>query len=85
MNIYPKLLENIDINQVEDGYVLYQADEDRVHYLNHTAVLVLESCTGGNTPEDIVKIVQDTFQLADSPEQEVKKCLETMVKEGLIA
>lgn len=85
MNIHPKQADKIDISQVEDGYVIYQADEDRVHYLNQTAVLVLEICTGTNTVEAIVQIVQDAFQLADSPEQDVRACLETMVKERLIA
>jgi hypothetical protein len=85
MNIHPKQADKIDISQVEDGYVIYQADEDRVHYLNQTAVLVLEICTGANTVEAIVQIVQDAFQLADSPEQDVRACLETMVKERLIA
>jgi len=82
---YPKLVEDADISQVEDGYVIYKADEDRVHYLNQTAVLVLESCTGSNTVENIITVVQEVFQLSDPPEQDVKNCLETMVKEGLVA
>jgi hypothetical protein len=46
MNPYPKPAEGMEINQVEDGYVIYPADRDRVHYLNHTAVPVLEGRTG---------------------------------------
>ncbi len=75
---------NIEINEVEDGYVLYQSEKDRVHYLNHSAVLVLESCTGNNSVDDIVEIVQQAFQLTESPEKEVKDCLDSLLKEGLI-
>ncbi len=75
---------DIDINQMEDGYVIYQAEKDRVHYLNHTAVLVLESCTGQASEDEIVRIVQEAFNLERPPEEEVTTCLETMFNEGLI-
>ena len=84
MNQYPKLAGDIEINQVEDGYVIYQQEKDRVHYLNHTAVLVLESCTGKNTVDDIVKIVQDVFEHPESPGKDVHECLESMLKEGIV-
>ena len=74
----------IEINEVEDGYVIYQTQQDRVHYLNQSAVFVLESCTGSNSVDDIVEIVQQAFQLEKSPEQDVKDCLDSLLKEGLI-
>jgi len=84
MNPYPKLASGIEINQVEDGYVIYQQEKDRVHYLNHTAVIVLESCTGKNTVDDIVQIVQDVFDLPESPGKDVQECLESLIKEGIV-
>ena len=84
MNPYPKLAQDIEINQVEDGYVIYQQEKDRVHYLNHTAVIVLESCTGKNTVDDIVQIVQDVFDLPESPGKDVQECLESLIKEGIV-
>ena len=35
-------IADLEINQVPDGYVIYQADRDRVHFLNSTAAAVLE-------------------------------------------
>ena len=84
MDHNPKLVKNVEIGQVEDGYVIYQPLDDRVHYLNHTAVVILESCTGNNSVDDIVSIVQDAFQLSTSPEKDVIDCLENMIKEGLV-
>ncbi len=80
----PKLSDTIEINQVEDGYVLYQTDLDKVHYLNPTAVLVLESCNGNNSLDEIVGIVQDVFQLSEPPAPDVTDCLETMLREGIV-
>ena len=78
------MADNIEINQVEDGYVIYQADRDRVHYLNKSAVVVLESCTGKNTREEIERILQEAFDLPGVPEKEVTECLESLYQEGLI-
>jgi len=84
MNEQPKIADGIDINEVEDGYVIYQKDKDKVHYLNKTAVLVLESCTGGNTVANIEAIVKDAYKLPEVPEKEVADCLDTLFQEGLI-
>ncbi len=84
MNEQPKIADSIDINEVEDGYVIYQQEKDKVHYLNKTAVLVLESCTGGNTIANIGTIVKDAYQLPEVPEKEVTDCLNTLFQEGLI-
>ena len=84
MSDYPKIAEGIDINEVEDGYVIYQSEKDKVHYLNKTAVLVLESCTGKNTQADITAIVKDAYGLDQPPEKEVADCLNTLKEEGLV-
>jgi transcriptional regulatory protein LevR len=84
MNTLPRLAGNIEINEVEDGYIIYQSEKDRVHYLNHTAVIVLECCTGENTVQDIEKIVQKAYDMSEPPEKEVHDCLNTLLNEGLI-
>ena len=74
----------IEINQVEDGYVVYDENRDRVHYLNHTAVLVLELCNGEHSPEDIVAILQRTYELPEPPDEEVTACLRQLRREGMV-
>ncbi len=84
MDAFPKLADNIEINQVEDGYVIYQPELDRVHYLNKTAVLILEACTGKNAVEAIERVVQEAYSLSEAPKKEVEDCLANLSKEGLI-
>src|SRR5258705_3910664 len=36
----------LEISETLDGVLAYQRDRDRVHFLNPTAALVLESCDG---------------------------------------
>ena len=80
----PRRVENVEINQVADGYVVYDKERDRVHYLNHTAALVLEFCTGENTTDDIIGIMQTAYDLPDPPEDEIAECLTQLREEGLV-
>jgi Coenzyme PQQ synthesis protein D (PqqD) len=80
----PMQVGGVDIHEVADGYVVYQPDRDRVHYLNHTAALVLEFCTGDNSIDDIAGILQAAFELPALPDEQVEECLEVLRDEGLI-
>jgi transcriptional regulatory protein LevR len=84
MKEFPKIADNIEINEVEDGYVIYQQEKDKVHYLNKTAVLVLECCTGENSVSKIGSILREAYDLPEIPEKEVNDCLDNLYKEGLI-
>jgi hypothetical protein len=67
-----------------DGYVVYEPGTDRVHYLNSTAALVLELCTGENSGEEISGLLQSAFDLADAPASEVTEILRSFAREGLV-
>lgn len=80
----PRRADDLEINPVPDGYIVYQASRDRVHYLNHTAVLVLELCTGRVRAAEIPDLVKDAYDLAEAPVDEVAGCLDTLSAEGLV-
>ena len=84
MKEFPKAVNDIDNNEVEDGYVIYQNEKDKVHYLNKTAVLILECCTGSNSITKIGNIIQEAYDLPEIPEKEVNDCLNKLYNEGLI-
>ena len=64
--------------------MIYRPETDRVHYLNHTAVLILELCNGRNTPARIATLLQHAYGLSEAPEEEVADTLVKMTEEGLI-
>lgn len=80
----PRRVDGVEVNEVADGYVVYDPRVDKVHYLNHTAALVLECCTGENTDDEIVRVVQSAFELAEAPVSETQACLDQLRGEGLI-
>jgi len=84
MNAYPRQADNLEINEVADGYIVYQPDRERVHYLNHTAALVLTFCNGQNRAEEIPDILKAAYDLPQAPAEEVRECLTKLTEEGLI-
>lgn len=80
----PAKAPGVDVHQVVDGYVVYDEGRDRVHYLNHTAAVVLELCTGKRTRQDLVALLHRAYDLPEPPGTEVEACLAQLDQEGLI-
>jgi hypothetical protein len=80
----PRHGDGLEVNDVADGLVVYQPHRDRVHFLNATAALAFELCTGANSLEEIVRAVRVAFDLAEAPTSDIEMCLAQLRQEGLI-
>jgi hypothetical protein len=76
--------DGLDVNEVPDGYVIYQTEADRVHYLNKTAAIVFELCDGAHSADDIVVRMRRMFELEKAADDEIKVCIQSLLKEGLV-
>lgn len=75
---------NLDVHDVPDGYIVYQTDKDRVHYLNKTAAIIFEFCDGKHGSDDIVTRVAHAFELGPSAHDEIRAGIDSLLKEGLV-
>ncbi len=76
--------DDLDVNEVPDGYVIYQVSRDRVHYLNKTAAIVFEFCDGKREADDVVLRVKQLFALDSSADAEIRSCIASLLKEELV-
>ena len=83
-NFRPRPAEGIEISEVADGYVIYDPKQDRVHYLNQTAVVILELCNGQVTAGELASLIQDAYDLPEPPAEEVADCVQRLIEEGLV-
>ena len=83
-SIRPKRAAGLEVSEVTDGFVVYQPDRDRLHYLNATAAMLLESCDGRLRADELPGMLALAFQLPEPPSDEVEACLERLLNEGLI-
>ena len=80
----PKRLDGLDINPAEDGYIIYQPELDRVHYLNATAVLILELCNGNNSEQEIIDLIRSQYGIEEGAAETVREALTKLKSEGLV-
>ena len=74
----------LEVNKVPDGYVIYHAPKDRVHFLNMTAAVTFELCDGAHSLIEIEAILVEVYELTDFPRSAFLACVDNLVKEGLI-
>ena len=82
--VRPKSIPNLEINPADEGYIIYQAEQDRVFYLNPTAVLILERCNGERSIQEIAALLKDGYGLAEGPVAAVAETVEKLGAEGLL-
>ncbi len=75
----------LEITHMPDGWVIYQHETDRVHFLNPTAALVFELCNGRHTRAEMAKILSDAYQLPAPAADEVGTCISNLLAEGLVS
>lgn len=80
----PRRLEGLDVQETGDGLRVHNPSRDRVHWLNDTAAVVFDLCTGAHSVAEIVELVRGAYGLSDSPTREVEQCLTHLRVEGLI-
>ena len=80
----PRYADDLEVNFVGDGYIVYDRGRRRMHSLNPTAALVFELCTGENTGADIASLLQRAYELDEMPTAEVEECLASLSIEHLI-
>jgi predicted metal-binding protein len=75
---------DIEIREVSDGFVAYDPARDRLHYLNPTATMLLESCDGNIPARELPELLAAAFRLDAPPVAEVESCLAKLLEEGLL-
>jgi hypothetical protein len=73
----------LEVHEVEDGLVVFDADTDRVHYLNPTASFVFSLADGQRTREAIAELVREAWGLDVAPVEEVGACIDQLRREGV--
>jgi hypothetical protein len=76
--------DNLEVHEVPDGYIVYQTDKDRVHYLNRTAAIIFEFCNGSLEISDVVARVAQAFELNAAAHEEIRAGLDSLLREGLV-
>ena len=80
----PTRVDGLEINEVDDGLVLYQPGPGQVHYLNNTAAFVFELCSGRHTIGEIAASMANAFSMPAPPIDTVVQCVEQLRGKGVL-
>jgi hypothetical protein len=80
----PQMVDSLDLNELDDGMVVFAGTSDTVHHLNHTAAIVLQLCDGTRDADQIAAALQNLFHLVQPPLAETVECLKALTVQGLI-
>lgn len=81
----PRGLDGLEVNEVDDGLVIYDGARDRVHYLNPTAGVVFALCDGTHGEATLPGLVRQAFGTDEPSDDEIAECLAKLRAEGLVA
>ena len=80
----PVRAEGIEVHEVADGLMVYQAEPECVHHLNNTAAIVFELCDGNNTMREISEQVAAVFGLTSVPAGVAESCVADLWSKGVV-
>jgi hypothetical protein len=80
----PVRAQGLEIHEVDDGLLVYQAQPECVHHLNNTAAVVFELCDGRNTVPEISEQLALVFGLDRTPGGTAEKCIADFRDKGVI-
>ncbi len=80
----PEPAGGLDVHEVDDGFVVFDASTDRVHYLNPTATVVFSLCNGTRTTDEIADLVRSAWDLDVAPVDDVVACVAQLRAEGVL-
>ena len=81
----PVRAAGIEVVELADGLMVRQAEPPRVHQLNNTASMVLESCDGQRTVAEIAEALAEVFGLETPPLAETAASVEELRRAGVLA
>ena len=76
--------EGLDVHETDDGLVVYQADTDRVHYLNPTAAALFVLAAEPVTATDLASGLAQLWELDEPPVDDVEQCIAQLLDEGVL-
>jgi hypothetical protein len=80
----PRKTDSLEINEAEDGLVVYDPVHDMVHHLNPSASLIFDLCDGTRDADEIARVLAEAWSLQDAPTDEVRAGLEELTERKLI-
>lgn len=80
----PRQADSLEVNEAEDGLVVYDPLHDMVHHLNASAAVIFDLCDGTRDADEIARVLAEAWSLESPPTEEARAGLEELAERQLI-
>ncbi len=77
--------DGLEVDEAEDGLVVYDPREDMVHHLNPSASVIFDLCDGSRDAAEIAALLGAVYELASPPREEALAGLRELAERKLIS
>jgi hypothetical protein len=81
---YPRKVQRLEVNEADDGLVVYDPATEMVHHLNPSASLIFDLCDGSRDVDGIAELLAEAYGLDAPPRSEVLVGLEELARLSLV-
>ena len=78
------MVEDLEVHEAEEGFVVYHEPTDRVHHLNNTATVILHLCDGEHDVAEVAQLVAEAYGLDTVPLADTDATIRTLAAEHLV-
>jgi hypothetical protein len=82
--IRPFVVSGLEVNEADEGLIVFDSTSDLIHYLNSTAAVVFTLCDGTRSASEIAGFMAEAFELDEPPLSDVEGFLSTLSRKGLL-
>jgi hypothetical protein len=80
----PRRIESLEVNEAEDGLVVFDPSRDMVHHLNSSAAVIFDLCDGTRDAATIAAVLRRAYELEQLPLAATRAGLEDLSRRQLI-
>ncbi len=85
LNFKPKKREDLKVENIEDGSVVYDPLNDEVFLLNTSASVILHMCDGNFTVKEMIDIISETLKIEkEKVSLDTIKIINEFIKKNII-
>ena len=80
----PVRSEGLNIDEADDGLVIFDPVEDMVHHLNPTAAIIFDLCDGSRGLDQIAALLAEVYELNEPAREDALAGLRGLAERKLI-
>jgi len=77
--------DGLEIDEAEDGLIIFDPREDMVHHLNPSAAVIFDLCDGSRDLDAIAALLGEIYELSTPPREDALVGLRGLAERKLIS